>query len=483
MLVTKNTPISAIEYTETIFIDKEVSLDTHFLEQIMQTFPLSKIIIQTYDLEMHTGVDSSVLYTTEELETLAKNTNLAKEKYNKNLTFDDGFSVEQAIEASGKINDMAEFINNAKINGEPLSPLEKYTLAYSLITKKLYTKSESIQGSRNIISVLTGDEIVCAGFASALATICGKIGVPCAYRGCVVFDGEKNENHANCIVRIDDNKYDIHGIFNADPTWDCVPKEYEELVTYDYNFLFKHFLLENNEYKQIYPNVSLDYFQYVDEKGKQTLRRIKIPNIDALYPETKIAQHKNPTIFDRDSHDINIEEIKRQALVRLVESFPITDDPKRKYVDGLNTEALFEPIINFLLEETLFTQPHKKTEVIDFVVRYYKYLNSNFSVEEIKEKLAQKIIDLPDERIISAYMEMDAANKKKNHYSTYMEEFIVDRLRTRPITKKKFIALFKNMLPLMAHTEEEMDDDFVKEMVEKLTPIALTPQGQQKSQE
>ena len=370
MIVTKNTPISAIEYTETIFIDKDVSLDTHFLEQIMQTFPLSKIIIQTYNLEMHSSIDGSVLYNTEELEVLAKNTNLAKEKYNKDLSFDDGFSVEQAIEASGKINDMAEFINNAKINGEPLSPLEKYTLAYSLITKKLYTKSESVQGSRNIISVLTGDEIVCAGFASALATICVKIGVPCAYRGCVVFDGEKNENHANCIVRIDDNKYDIHGIFNADPTWDCVPKEYEELVTYDYNFLFKHFLLENEEYKQIYPNVSLDHFQYIDEKGRLVLRRIKIPNIDALYPETKIAQHKNPTIFNRESHDINVEEIKKQALIRLVESFPITDSPRRRYNPNLNEESMFQPIINFLLEETLFSPPHEKTEVIDFVVRY-----------------------------------------------------------------------------------------------------------------
>jgi hypothetical protein len=119
MLVTKNTPISAIEYTETIFIDKEVSLDTHFLEQIMQTFPLSKIIIQTYDLETHTGVDSSVLYTTEELETLAKNTNLAKEKYIRSIKAIDecDFVIFTATIINGKLTyNQPEFGYATKLN-------------------------------------------------------------------------------------------------------------------------------------------------------------------------------------------------------------------------------------------------------------------------------------------------------------------------------------------------------------------------------
>ncbi len=483
MIVTKNTPISAIEVNDTIFIDKDVSLDTLFLEQIMQKFPLSKIVIQTYDVEMHSSIDSSVLYSNEELVVLAKNTNIARTKYNKDLSFDDGFSVEQAIEASRNVNDMAEMINSMLIDGKPLSPLEKYTLAYSLVTKKLYTKSESIQGSRNVISVLTGDEIVCAGFASSLALLCNKIGVPCAYRGCVVSDGKNFENHANCIVRIEDDKYNIHGIFNADPTWDCVPKEYEELTTYDYNFLFKHFLLTNKEYSQLYPNVTLDYFYQISENSSPKLKKIRIPNIDALYPEKNIPKYKNPSLLSKDTHDISIEEIKRQALTRLVDSFPITNDAKRKYIPNLKDDSLFEPIVNFLIEETISTPPEEKTETIDFVVNYYKCLNSNYTVKEIQEKLAERIINLPDEKIISAYIEMEKANINKNHYSVYMGDFLMDRLKTKPLSKSTLIALFKNILPIMTHSEQEIDEDIVEEMVSSFSPLALQTQTTQKSQE
>ena len=483
MIVTKNTPISAIEYTETIFIDKEVSLDTEFLEQIMQTFPLSKIVIQTYDLELHSSLESSVLYTNEELGTLVKNTELAKTKYNKDLSFDDGFSVEQAIQASTKINDMAEMINSLTINGEPLSQLEKYTIAYSLITKKLYTKSESVQGSRNVISVLTGDEIVCAGFASALATLCNKIGVPCTYRGCTVEENNKLDSHAICTVRINDDKYNVHGLFNADPTWDCVKKDFEETLSYDYNFIFKHFLLANSEYFQIYPNITLDCYSITLPDGSQTHTRIKIPNIDALYPKKKIEHYKNPTIYNKDTHDIDIAEIKRQTIIRLVESFPITENQKRKSPPDSNTESCIEMIVNHLIEETICTPPQEKIEIIDFLARYYKFLNAHYTVEEMKELLAERIVNVPDSKIISEYLYMEKSNINKNHYTEYMQEFLIDKVRTKPITKETLKALFANILPTMLHFEGEIDPEILEEMVSEYTPIALSSAIKQKSQE
>ena len=483
MIVTINTPINAIAYTETIFIDKDVSLDANFLEQLMQTFPESKFVVQTYDLELHSSLNSSVLYSHDELETLVKNTELARQKYKKEITFDDGFSVEQAIDASRKINDWADLINGSSVNGEPLSPLEKYTLAYSLVSNRLYTKSQSTQGSRNVISVLTGDEIVCAGFASALAALCTKIGVPCTYRGCIVQDKTGTENHANCLVRIEDTKYNVHGVFNADPTWDCVPEEYRELLKNSFNFNFKHFLITNKDYKQIYPNVILDYFFRYDENNKISYHKIKIPNIEALYPEKEINIFKNPTIFNEESHEINIAEIKRQAIERMLESFPIKDNPRRRYIPDLKEELFIDQIVSFILEETLNTPPTEKTDIIDFVERHYRYLNSNFSVAEIKEKLAQKINDLPDEQILAAYFYMVNSNLKKNHYSMYMSDLFTDRLDATPLTKTTLAKLFKNILPLLVGSTEEMDNAIIEEMVSTLTPLALNPQGQQKSQE
>ena len=139
MLITKNVPLNFIgeaDPDETIYIDKDVSLDTTFFELILQKFPNSKITIITN--EDYSNFSTDVLYTHEELEILSQNVNLARTKYDKDILFDDEFTIEQTIEASRKLNDWEKLINESTIDGKPLSPLEKYMLAYSLVSKRFY---------------------------------------------------------------------------------------------------------------------------------------------------------------------------------------------------------------------------------------------------------------------------------------------------------------------------------------------------------
>ena len=124
--------------------------------------------------------------------------------------------IEKAIEASRKLNDWVREIKSARRNGKELSPYEKYLYAYDIVTKFSYNEEEKDQNhdmSRHLITVLTGDKIVCAGYANLLSEICNQLGITCCTQGV-------NKNHAICYVRIDDDKWDIHGIYASDPTAD-----------------------------------------------------------------------------------------------------------------------------------------------------------------------------------------------------------------------------------------------------------------------
>ena len=271
MIITKNTPLNLLKDGEDIIINKEVSLDKKLLEFLFANFPNSKITINTYNSSYSASMPDA-LYTEEELAVLVQNADMA-DKYNRELVFDDGYTLEQAIIASRKLNQNADFINNFKIRNVPLSPLEKLAVAYKIVTNNVYTDDpNSSQNPRNIISTLSGDKIVCAGFASELNALCKRIGIPCTYR--VTTFGEKGNmgNHAVCTVNIKDEKYGIDGIYILDPTGDSNPnKNYSNL---DFNY----FLLTQREYDLMKPNNKFDSSVGNDPQVEYS------PRTDAILP-------------------------------------------------------------------------------------------------------------------------------------------------------------------------------------------------------
>lgn len=164
--------------------------------------------------------DDKVLFDEEETERLATITNGLKElqidvKLQSNL-LSEGFSVEQALIASRKVNDWVNEIKNAKNKGKPLSPYEQYLYAYDIVTQFNYKEvenGENLAKSRDLISVLNGDRIVCYGYASLLCEICNRLGIAC-------YSQAVNKNHQICFVKIDDERHNIHGIYASDPTND-----------------------------------------------------------------------------------------------------------------------------------------------------------------------------------------------------------------------------------------------------------------------
>lgn len=161
------------------------------------------------------------------------------------------YSAENVLSANAMIDKWVEQINSLKINGQELSPFEKYMCAYNLVTSySNYQLDDSIWvsagKSRNITSILNKDisngDICCVGYARLLNAICNRLGISsvCANEGLFTSEkGMRNDsilsetpNHLTVRVYINDPKYHINGVYHSDPTNDYVRKNLDLSVNF-----------------------------------------------------------------------------------------------------------------------------------------------------------------------------------------------------------------------------------------------------------
>lgn len=309
---------------QNIEITKDVVLDCDLLDYIFYSFPHSKItILSGYDqYQIYSSFEC--LYDVTEVSTLAENVNYIKRKYYRDLSFDDMFSVKQAINASRKINNIVREISEARLDGKPLSPYEKFLWAYQFVTNHVYKeegKNKSPAISRNLISVLNSDNIVCVGFASMLCTILKRLDIPCTYQTQITYDSNTQIfcNHATCAVRIDDEKYNKHGIYHSDPTADAatVKRPTYGLTSFE-NALIPYKYLEATSEKPIaIDNVIIGFTQ--SENFEETLNNsMETPKILAeLFPEKTMGKTQNVIIKNMIENEIqnsNIQSFMEETL-------------------------------------------------------------------------------------------------------------------------------------------------------------------------
>lgn len=119
---------------------------------------------------------------------------------------------------------MRETINYYKelILSSELSEIEQITFAYDIVKSFGYKESTSNKmESRGLAGVIQTGNIVCVGYATLFCQILKELGYNSfsIYTTCINDDG-KEEGHCRSIVSVDDNKYNIHGLYAFDPTYD-----------------------------------------------------------------------------------------------------------------------------------------------------------------------------------------------------------------------------------------------------------------------
>lgn len=166
-----------------------------------------------------------------------------------------------------------DFFNDL-VQANNLSPAEILMYAYDIMKTFRYKENkEDKDKSRYLHNIVMTDYIVCVGYAKFMEQILKENNIKAVEVG-VTCDLGNNEygGHARNLVYLDDDKYDIHGIYAIDATWDSakgrpilitdehgkrfIVKEARETDTvekdYDANALYRHFIVPADEYEDVF---------------------------------------------------------------------------------------------------------------------------------------------------------------------------------------------------------------------------------------
>lgn len=166
-----------------------------------------------------------------------------------------------------------DFFNDL-VQANNLSPTEILMYAYDIMKTFRYKENkEDKDKSRYLHNIVMTDYIVCVGYAKFMEQILKENNIKAIEVGvtCDLGNGEYG-GHARNLVYLDDDKYDIHGIYAIDATWDSakgrpilitdehgkrfIVKEARVTDTvekdYDANALYRHFIVPADEYEDVF---------------------------------------------------------------------------------------------------------------------------------------------------------------------------------------------------------------------------------------
>ncbi len=123
------------------------------------------------------------------------------------------------------------------IKESTLTPFEKYIAVYNIVKnfKPFKDNASNPSKSRSLRYILNNKYMVCVGYARLLEVLLDKVGIRATDLDVSIDTSyDKNNNtkritnevgHQRVLINIDDDKYGVHGIFVADPTWDNDPQK------------------------------------------------------------------------------------------------------------------------------------------------------------------------------------------------------------------------------------------------------------------
>ena len=196
-----------------------------------------------------------------------------------------------------------------------LSPYEKYLYAYNVAKKyKQYKENNENKGkSRNLYNILDGEFMVCVGYATLLGDLLTKLGIESAPLSVSIDIGYdkvpddamvipddvavQSAGHARLRVHLVDPKYNIDGIYFADPTWDNVMDadsyNYSLLTADEYNGMNRYNFLNFYDVDELFFVHSLEeFYQKANVWMDKNEKRIRKEKEDSLVKRNKDFQDK-----------------------------------------------------------------------------------------------------------------------------------------------------------------------------------------------
>ena len=182
------------------------------------------------------------------------------------------------------------------IKDKDFSPLEKFLAIYEIVKnyKPYKENKKDLDKARYLRYILDNEYMVCVGYTTLLITLLDKVdinAIPLSVDVDTSYDKgntleEKTvylEGHQRLIVSLDDDKYNIHGLYISDPTWDNnLDKNYLNhcLLTFDKMQIDKR-MFQFNYYN---PILDIHNFQEYNEQVNFLLKR-KIKENKDIYKD------------------------------------------------------------------------------------------------------------------------------------------------------------------------------------------------------
>ncbi len=166
----------------------------------------------------------------EKLKIFKSKTKLLKDNYpNINFIIKEGFDINiyYDIENFEIVNDLiygiVDKIQNMNIDGQPLSEFEKFLVVKNIVGQLEYSleeKNEPNQLSRTLTGILSSNHICCSGYSLMMTEILRNLGISIFNIGAGKLETSiDNADHTLNCLRINDDKYNIHGIYFSDITF------------------------------------------------------------------------------------------------------------------------------------------------------------------------------------------------------------------------------------------------------------------------
>ena len=304
------------------------------------------------------------------------------------------------------------------IKEQDFSPLERFIAVYNLVKNfKTYRGHETNYDKSTCLKcILYNEYIVCLGFSKLLIALCHKVGIKVSEVGVTIdrenstkYKKDNRENdrikveHSRCIVSIDDDIYDVHGLYMTDPTWDNELREN----------LFNHALMTFDKMQ-----VSYDMFYYSFDEPILDIHNFKEFNEQINFLLKSIINE------DRWVHRNNYKMIQESYFSLLLRVLSVIDcDPMYDYFNSKlslcqkveDYEELLTELGNYLL-----TRINKKIDD-------YKIINAVLYTDDMlgNENDEEEIID--------------------NYYTLEFMKFPyrVDKKREHRLIKKRTFTIYK----------------------------------------
>ncbi len=130
----------------------------------------------------------------------------------------------QGICTIDQFKNMRSFLNQFKdqYSSYNLSPLELITLAYDFTKFYLYNSggNKNLYSSRVITKVIESGYIVCVGYCKLFCQLLEEFGIEANMLLTKSKERKDELGHARVLIQINDDKYNVSGIYVFDPTWD-----------------------------------------------------------------------------------------------------------------------------------------------------------------------------------------------------------------------------------------------------------------------